>query len=57
MGKIICKNLKFSIEKKITISLDRFIYALGIRHIGQENAKLIAKHLKTADNFFKLSEG
>ena len=55
-GKLSVKNLKFSIEKKITISLDRFIYALGIRHIGQENAKLIAKHLKTADNFFKLSK-
>ena len=55
-GKLSVKNLKFSIEKKITISLDRFIYALGIRHIGQENAKLMAKHLKTADNFFKLSK-
>ena len=55
-GKLSVKNLKFSIEEKITISLDRFIYALGIRHIGQENAKLIAKHLKTADNFFKLSK-
>ena len=55
-GKLSVKNLKFSIEKKITISLDRFIYALGIRHIGQENAKLIAKHLKAADNFFKLSD-
>ena len=55
-GKLSVKNLKFSIEKKITISLDRFIYALGIRHIGQENAKLIAKHLKTSDNFFKLSK-
>ena len=29
---------------------------MGIRHIGQENAKLIARHLKTATNFFKLSE-
>ena len=33
------------------ISLDRFIYSLGIRHIGQENAKLLAKHLKSAKNF------
>ena len=37
------------------ISLERFIYALGIRHIGQENAKLLARHLRSADNFFKLS--
>tara|TARA_B110000459_G_scaffold200253_1_gene248415 strand:- start:250 stop:753 length:504 start_codon:yes stop_codon:yes gene_type:complete len=36
--------------------LDRFIYALGIRHIGNENAKLMARHLKKADNFFRLSD-
>ena len=53
-GKLSVKNLQFSIEEKKIISLDRFIYALGIRYIGQENAKLIAKHLKTADNFIKL---
>jgi len=55
-GSLSVVNLKFSIEKKIIILLDRFIYALGIRHIGQENAKLIARHLKTANNFFKLSD-
>ena len=49
-------NLKYSIEQKKKISLDRFIYSLGIRHIGQENAKLIARHLKTVKNFFKLSQ-
>ena len=27
---------------------------MGIRHIGQENAKLIARHLKTVLNFLKL---
>ena len=40
-------------SKKIT--LDRFIYSLGIRHIGGENAKLLARHLKSLDNFLKLS--
>ncbi len=54
-GKLSVANLKFSIESKRKVSLERFIYSLGIRHIGQENAKLIAKHLKTAINFFKLS--
>ena len=54
-GKLSVSNLKFSIEQKRKISLDRFIYSLGIRHIGQENAKLIGRHLKTAINFFKLS--
>ena len=55
-GKLSVTNLKFSIEQKKKISLDRFIYSLGVRHIGQENAKIIAKHLKTASNFFKLSD-
>ncbi|MDC3400875.1 NAD-dependent DNA ligase LigA, partial [Candidatus Pelagibacter ubique] len=54
-GKLSVANLKFSIEEKKNISLERFIYSLGIRHIGQENAKLIARHLKTASNFFRLS--
>jgi len=56
-GKLSIKNLKFSIEQKKQISLDRFIYSLGIRHIGLENTKLIARHLKTAINFFRLTNG
>ena len=55
-GKLSVTNLKFSIEQKKKISLERFIYSLGIRHIGQENAKLIARHLKNVVNFFKLSD-
>jgi DNA ligase (NAD+) len=54
-GKVSAANLKFSIEQKKKISFERYIYSLGIRHIGQENAKLIARHLKTLDNFLKLS--
>ena len=42
-------------NKKKKIPLERFIYSLGIRYIGQENSKHIAGHLKTAVNFFKLS--
>jgi len=55
-GRLSVTNLKFSIEQKKEISLGRFIYSLGIRHIGQENAKLIAKNLKSSINFLKLSE-
>ena len=55
-GKLSVANLKFSIEDKKKISLERFIYSLGIRHIGQENAKLLARHLKSILNFIKLSE-
>ena len=42
-------------EKK-NISLERYIYSLGIRHIGLENAKLISKYLKSSTNFLKLSK-
>ena len=55
-GKLSVSNLKFSIEQKKQISLERFIYALGIRHIGQENAKIIAQHLKSSTNFLKLAK-
>ena len=49
-------NLNYSINKSKDISLNKFIYSLGIRHIGQENAKLIAKHLQTKENFFKIDK-
>ena len=54
-GNLSASNLKYAIESKKNIPLDKFIYSLGIRHIGQENAKLLARHLKTANNFFNLS--
>ena len=54
-GKLSSNNLKYSIDQARKISLNKFIFSLGIRHIGQENAKLISNTLKTADNFFKLA--
>ena len=50
-------NLKYSIEDKKNISLSKFIYSLGIRHIGQENAKLLSKTLKNPNKFFALGIG
>ena len=40
-------NLIIAINDKREISMERFIYALGIRHIGQETAKLLAKNFKS----------
>ncbi len=54
-GKLSVANLKYSIDIKKKITLDKFIFSLGIRHIGQENAKLISKNLKKAENFFGLT--
>ena len=53
-GKLSVENLKYSINQKKKISLERFIYALGIRHIGLENAKLLSKNFKTFSKFKNL---
>ncbi len=55
-GKLSAANLKYSIETRKTISLEKFIYALGIRHIGLENAKLISRNLKSIKKFILLSK-
>ena len=49
-------NLKKSINKSKKISLERFIFSLGIRHIGQENAKILAKHFLNVKFFFEVSK-
>ena len=49
-------NLKYSIDKSKNISFNKFIFALGIRHIGQENAKLIAKHLQKKEKFIEIDK-
>ena len=43
-GPTSARNLARSIEARRTIPLERFIYALGIRRIGEANAKLLARH-------------
>ncbi len=53
-GKRSVENLKKSIKKSEKVSLDKFIFSLGIRHIGQENAKLLSEFLKKKENFFRL---
>ena len=53
-GKKSINNLKYSINEKKNISLEKFIFSLGIRHIGLENAKLISRNLKSSKNFIAL---
>ncbi|WP_072090739.1 NAD-dependent DNA ligase LigA [Candidatus Pelagibacter communis] len=55
-GKLSVENLKYSINQKKTISLERFIFSLGIRHIGLENAKLLSKYFVSFSNFQNLSK-
>ena len=54
-GKLSVENLKYSINNKKNITLDRFIYSLGIRHIGLENAKLLSKYFTSFQNFKNFS--
>ncbi len=55
-GKQSVNNLKYSINERKNISLEKFIYSLGIRHIGLENAKLLSKYLKSSKNLILLSK-
>ncbi|MDC3053870.1 NAD-dependent DNA ligase LigA [Candidatus Pelagibacter sp.] len=50
-GDLSVSNLRYSIDQSKKISLDKFLYAIGIRHIGIENAKLLAEHVKSIKNF------
>ena len=53
-GDLSVSNLKYSIDQSKKVSLDRFIYSIGIRHIGIENAKLLAEYTKSITNFLNL---
>ena len=53
-GQQSMENLKYSINQKRNISLDRLIYSLGIRHIGLENAKILSKYFRSFSKFMSL---
>ena len=53
-GSQSASNLKFSIENSKKVTLDKFIFSLGIRHIGIENAKIIADFTKNIKSFLNL---
>lgn len=51
-GETSAANLFTAINDRRTIAFDRFLYALGIRHIGQGNSNLIAKHYLAWGKFY-----
>ena len=55
-GTLSASNLKFSIENSKIITLDKLIYSLGIRHIGQENAKLLADNIQSIEKLSKIDK-
>ena len=53
-GKLSIENLKNAVTRSKTISLEKFIFSIGIRHIGQENAKILAAFFISIKEFSKL---
>tara|TARA_Y100000768_G_scaffold365173_1_gene326205 strand:- start:2949 stop:4979 length:2031 start_codon:yes stop_codon:yes gene_type:complete len=53
-GDLSINNLKKAINKSQSISLDKFIFSIGIRHIGQENAKILSGFFSSIEEFSKL---
>lgn len=52
-GEKSIENLFAAIKQKRQIPLEKFIYAIGIRHVGETTAKLLAQHFITYENFKK----
>lgn len=50
-GDISAKKLIANIQSKKEVSFDRFIYALGIRHVGQQTARDLAEHFVALEGF------
>jgi len=55
-GEQSAANLFSAIERRRTIPLDRFINALGIRHVGETTAKLLARNFHTREAFIAAME-
>ena len=53
-GDLSIANLKKAISNSRRVVLDKFIFSIGIRHIGQENAKTLANYFKKAEKFSEL---
>ena len=51
-GKLV-ENLMAAIAQRRTIGLDRLINALGIRHVGETTARVIARHYRTIEAFLE----
>ena len=52
-GETSLKNLVAAIEARRTIELNRFIFALGVRHVGETTAMTLARGYGTAGAFLQ----
>ncbi len=55
-GDLSVKNLFAAIEQRRTIALERLLYALGIRHVGETTAKVLARHYLSWPGFAAAGE-
>lgn len=55
-GETSAGNLFAAIEERRQVGLDRFIFALGIRHVGETTARLLARTYGTAEAFVAAME-
>jgi DNA ligase (NAD+) len=49
-GETSARNLFNAIDARRTVPLNRFLYALGIRHVGETNARRLARHFGDWDS-------
>ena len=56
MGEKSANNLINAIEKSKSAEINRLIYALGIRHIGEKAAKLLCEHFLSVEKLFEAGE-
>jgi DNA ligase (NAD+) len=56
MGELSSQNLVSRIAESKHRPLDRFIFALGIRHVGTKTAWVLARHCRSVENFLTLRE-
>src|SRR5680860_1327873 len=52
-GETSAQKLFGAIDERRKVKLDRFIYALGIRHVGEITGRLLARNFGTAGTFLK----
>ena len=56
MAEKSAQNMLSALEKSKSTTLDRFIYALGIRHVGETTAKELASHFGNIDALLQADE-
>ncbi len=56
MGELSSKNLVSAIHASKKRALDRFIFALGIRHVGSKTGLVLARHFGTIERFLEVTQ-